>query len=329
MAVEELARAPGLPALYGKAIYGSAAGTVARWTAGRVGRPSGTTLPDTELLLRGVTVDRAKLAEYARVCGFTVTDTLPVTYPHVLAFPLALALMTTPGFPLPAAGLVHVANRIVAHRPLDAAAALDLSVRAERLRAHPRGQQVDLVTVASVGGAEVWREVSTYLHRSRSAEARPGGSAPAGAPAVADRPAAVDEPRPPAGSDTGEAASDQPRGEPPEPTAVWRVDASVGSAYAAVSGDHNPIHTSRLAARAFGFRRRIAHGMWTKARCLAHLAPKLPAAYTVEVRFHAPVLLPATVGFSATPDQDAWRFALHSVPSGRPHLAGTVAWPPA
>ena len=100
---------------------------------------------------------------------------------------------------------------------------------------------------------------------------------------------------------------------------MWRLDPGIGSAYAAVSGDRNPIHTSRLGARAFGFRRRIAHGMWTKARCLAQLGPRLPAAYTVEVTFHAPVWLPSTVGFSATPDGDTWRFALHRVPSGRRH----------
>src|SRR5690606_10825572 len=119
--VEELSEGPRLPALYGRARYGGAAGAVWRWPGGRVGPRRGAALPETERLLREVTADRAALAEYARVCGFPVTDTLPVTYPHVLAFPLALALMTAPGFPLPAAGLVHVANRIVALRPLDAA----------------------------------------------------------------------------------------------------------------------------------------------------------------------------------------------------------------
>src|SRR5690606_28026365 len=306
MAVEELSEAPSLPALYGRALYGSAAGAVSRWTGGRVGPRRGAALPETELLLREVTADRAALAEYARVCEFPVTDTLPVTYPHVLAFPLTLALMTTPGFPLPAAGLVHVANAIVQHRPLAADEALDLSVRAERLRAHPRGQQVDLVTVASAGGAEVWREVATYLHRS--APAGPGTEEPAG----------------PDGGERAEPSGEGERAEPPEPSAVWRLDPGIGSAYAAVSGDRNPIHTSRLGARAFGFRRRIAHGMWSKARCLAQLGPRLPAAYTVEVTFHAPVWLPSTVGFSATPDGDTWRFALHRVPSGRRHLAGTV-----
>ena len=47
-----------------------------------------------------------------------VGDTLPATYPHMLAFPLHLALMTDGSFPFPAIGLVHIYNRIVQHRPL-------------------------------------------------------------------------------------------------------------------------------------------------------------------------------------------------------------------
>src|SRR5215204_6555863 len=50
-------------------------------------------LPDTELVLPQVRVDPDHLARYARVCGFGVRDELPPTYPHVLAFPLAMRLM--------------------------------------------------------------------------------------------------------------------------------------------------------------------------------------------------------------------------------------------
>jgi acyl dehydratase len=82
-----------------------------------------------------------------------------------------------------------------------------------------------------------------------------------------------------------------------------------------VSGDHNPIHLHRLTARLFGFRRAIAHGMWSMARCLAFHEGRLPDAYTVDVRFKAPILLPATVSLTAAEDGfELW--------SGRPHLTG-------
>lgn len=247
-------------------------------------------LPDHRLIRRGVTVDRDRLARYDRVCGFRLTDTLPATYPHVLAFPLAMRLMSAPDFPFPVVGLVHVANAITVHRPVDAGTPLDLSVHATGLRPHARGRQFDVVATAAADGEEVWRGVSTYLRKDR------GG----------DRRARTEEPA-----------------APPAP-AHWRIPRRVGTDYAAVSGDHNPIHTSRLGARAFGFARPIAHGMWSAARCLAALDGRRPAAYTVDVAFKLPILLPATVELAATPVDGGWDFALHAAGSGRPHLTGLL-----
>ncbi|MDG4807099.1 MaoC/PaaZ C-terminal domain-containing protein [Micromonospora sp. WMMD1120] len=250
------------------------------------GRRRGSGLPAVRLAVGGVTVDRARLADYDRVCGFRLTDRLPGTFPHVLGFPLALRLMTLPAFPLPLTGLVHVGNRITVHRPITADEVLDFGTYAENLRPHDRGRQVDVVLTASVDGEEVWRGVSTYLGRD--------------------------------GTSGGGARGDRP--EAPAGTARWRVEPSVGTRYARVSGDHNPIHTSRLGARLFGFRRPIAHGMWSKARCLAALESRLPDAYTVEVAFKLPVPLPSTVNFALLPEGG---FALHDS-RGRPHLAGLL-----
>jgi acyl dehydratase len=103
----------------------------------------------------------------------------------------------------------------------------------------------------------------------------------------------------------------------------------VGTDYAEVSGDHNPIHTSRLGARLLGFPTPIAHGMWSKARCLAALEGRLPQRYAVDVAFKLPVPLPSTVAFTATQaGSEDWRFGLHGAKSGKPHLAGEVIHSP-
>ncbi|MFI6782498.1 MaoC/PaaZ C-terminal domain-containing protein [Micromonospora sp. NPDC050276] len=269
---------PAAGALYRRALLGA--------LPGLGGGRRGSGLPGVELAVGGMTVDRARLADYDRVCGFRLTDRLPGTFPHVMGFPLTLRLMTAPGFPIPLTGVVHVGNRITVHRPITADETLDFTTYAENLRPHDRGRQVDVVLVGSVDGEEVWRGVSTYLGR----EGKPGGRD------RGERPAA------------------------PAATARWRVEPRVGTEYARVSGDHNPIHTSRLGARLFGFHRPIAHGMWSKARCLAALENRLPDAYTVEVGFKLPVPLPSTVSFALLPDGG---FALHDS-RGRPHLAGLV-----
>jgi len=290
MATTELSAAPGTGGLLVKAALGALPLPRMRRRA--------TGLPDTELVLPEVRVDAEHLAAYARVCGFAVRDELPATYPHVLAFPLAMRIMADGSFPFPMIGLVHIRNVITQHRPLRLDEPFELRVRVADLRPHERGRQFDVVHEATVAGEPVWRDVSTYLRR---------GSGP-------------------------DAAATSPRGErlpkddPAEPaTAQWHVGEDTGRRYAAVSGDRNPIHLHALAARAFGFRRAIAHGMWTKARCLAALEGRLPAGYTVDVAFKLPVLLPAKVAFSSEGAADGgWRFAVRDARSGKPHLAGTA-----
>ena len=235
-------------------------------------------------------VDRAHLAAYDRVCGFRLSDTLPPTYPHVLAFPLALELMAAGDFPFGVLGLVHVGNAIEQLRPLAAGERLDLLVRSERLAGHPRGRTVDLVAEASVDGEPAWRGRSTYLQRES------GGA--------------------------GNGAKE--RSEPPDAGAIWDVPGDTGRRYASVSGDRNPIHLHGLPARLFGQPGAIAHGMWSKARCLAALQGHLPDAFTAEVAFKLPVRLPAQVAFASWSEDEERRFALHDARSGKPHLDGAV-----
>jgi hypothetical protein len=253
------------------------------------GRRRSRTLPDREVARHAQTVDREHLAAYDRVCGFRLSDTLPVTYPHVLAFPLAMDLMLAADFPFPIVGMVHIANRITLHRPITANEKLDLTVRAAHLRDHERGRQLDIVATAGIDGEEVWNGLSTYLKIDRRRERRDPG----------DR-------------------------TPPPATAIWRVPESIGTRYAAVSGDRNPIHTSRIGARLFGFPQRIAHGMWSAARCMAALEGRLPDQYTMDVTFKAPVLLPSRVEFTAVESKGGWEFGLRS---RKPHLAGQVTPP--
>ena len=64
--------------------------------------------------------------------------------------------------------------------------------------------------------------------------------------------------------------------------------------------------------------------MWTKARCLAQLEPRLPSSFTVEAAFKRPILLPGKVEFASDADAaGAIAFAVRD-PTGTPHLAGRV-----
>jgi len=254
------------------------------------GRAS-SSLGDTILELAPQAIDATRLAEYQRLCGFGVSDRLPLTYPHVLAFPLSLTRMVAADFPFPVIGLVHVHNLITQSRPLTLADEFSLSVEASELRTHPRGVQVDIVSRARLASGErVWSSRSTYLRRDGS---RHGA-----------RPSDADDLGPPA--------------------AVIRVPADIGRRYAAISGDRNPIHLSALTARAFGFPRAIGHGMWLAARALATIEARLPSACAYDVAFRAPVLLPSTVALHTAVDGDDWTVDVSDPHAGRRHMAASV-----
>ncbi|MFQ1003187.1 MaoC family dehydratase [Modestobacter sp. SSW1-42] len=263
-------------------------------TAALTARGRGGELPGTRLAREGVTVDPARLAAYSAVCGFPLTGALPVTFPHLLAFPLQTALMTERAFPLALPGLVHVRQQIATTGPIATGEPLDVEVWAERFATHRRGATVDLCAAVSAGGTEVWRGRSTYLAR--------GASAPDGAP---------------------ESDVDVRVGALERTSARWRVPADAGRRYARVSGDVNPIHLSALTARAFGFPRAIAHGLWVEARALAALSGRLPDALTVDVAFRKPLLLPSTVELATARAGAGWDLAVRGR-EGVEHLVGTV-----
>jgi acyl dehydratase len=254
---------------------------------------TGDTLPDSDYALAEQEIDAGKLAAYQRVCGFRVSDVLPPTYLHVLAFPLSVALMLEPAFPFPLVGLVHVANSTTVARPVHSDELVSLAVRAADLRPHPAGRQLDLLAEASVDDAVVWSARSTYLRREKPTDPRPD-----------KKPAATAEPW--------------------DAVSSVLVPENIGRKYAAVSGDRNPIHLHALTAKAFGFPKAIAHGMWLKARTLAALEGRLPDGYTVDVAFKTPVFLPSRVSIAADRSGSGWALDVRSTRSGKPHLAGTI-----
>ncbi|WP_210503782.1 MaoC/PaaZ C-terminal domain-containing protein [Nocardioides xinjiangensis] len=237
-----------------------------------------------------VVAERGRVDAYAAVCGFPRRDVVPLTYPHMLAFPLHMAIMGDPAFPYPAIGMVHVENAITAHRAIGVGESLDVTTSVGAPRPHAKGVLLDFVTAAVAGGETVWESTSTYLRRGRSVD---GDPAP------------------------GTEVLDPPVG-----GVEWRLPADLGRTYAAVSGDANPIHLYPVTARALGFRRQIAHGMWTKARSIAAIENRLPAAVTAEVAFRKPVFLPGTVAYAARRDDAGWTFAVTSPRDGAPHLLG-------
>lgn len=261
-------------------------------------------IPEIELELTGVRPEAADLAAYAKVCGFALRDQLPPTYPHLLAFPLHLAVMADGSFPFGAVGAVHLENRIEQRRPLGAGEELTIRVHPTPLRPHPKGRAFSLVTEILAAGEIAWESESTILRRGKGGE-------------DAVSPGRREEMR------SGEGEFPTLPADTPA-SAEWRLDGGLGRRYGAVSGDRNPIHMHSLTAKPLGFPAAIAHGMWTKARCLAALQSRLPDAFGVDVRFRKPILLPSKVEFSSAEQAGETLFAVRNSKREITHLDGRV-----
>ncbi|WP_226665077.1 MaoC/PaaZ C-terminal domain-containing protein [Microbulbifer aggregans] len=251
--------------------------------------------------LKGQRIDNKRLQAYRRICGFGNEDHIPPTYPFVLAVPLHLRLLVSEAFPCSVLGVVHVANEIIQYRVIKPGDALDFECTLSGARPVRRGFEFEMVTRVSVGGILVWECISTLLSRDQRARTK------------ARRPErAIEEPL------VADAVS------------PWTVPGDTGRRYARVSGDSNPIHLYALTAKLFGFPRAIAHGMWTKARCLAELEqtlsmPPFDQGFRVCINFRQPVYLPAQVQFEYSADEGLIKFAVSKTNEQKLYLSGQVS----
>lgn len=342
-AVKTLPEVPGLGGLYARAVLPGWPRLPGRGSSS----PDDASLPEVTYRVADVLADPEHLLRYQRLLGEPADDVLPAGFVHVLAFPVAMALMVHPDFPLPLAGTVHLANTVTAARAIRADEHLEVHAWARGLAPHPRGTQVELVTEVSArcgaGAATevVWRGVSTYLAKG---VARSGVSAglrrdtdgvsentdglskstdwlskdkPVATAVVGAAAPAADLPS------VGAASGSTAAFAPPMPTARWALDAGTGRRYAAISGDRNPIHLSALTAKAFGFPRAIAHGMYTAARALAESGAGRGAVEWTVV-FAKPVLLPGVVAVSITDVEGGFVYSGWNARTGKEHFRGSV-----
>ena len=276
----ELDNAPSILSLYMRAVTARKAG-------------ANQTLPKLSVVLNNVVANSKSLAQYRDVCGFPQSGSMPVTYPHILAFPLHMELLVSDSFPFPLLGLVHVRNEITQYRAIGNLEAMDLECVMGEPRTTAKGKEFDITTYAHVGGQLVWESVSTMLYRCKT--------------------------------DIQEEKKAPQALQPMTHQVSWPVPENIGRRYAKVSGDSNLIHIHALTAKAFGFPKAIAHGMWTKAHALAELDAKLPRGpFKVAVQFKLPIFLPNNVIFEFDELENGFDFMVKDKAGVKPHVSGSI-----
>jgi hypothetical protein len=283
----EFARAPAVWSMYPKIMVSRKPSLV----------PDGGEVPRIEARLTKVTIDRKHLAAYSELCGAKAGTTLPIAYPHVLAMPLHLAMLGAEAFPVKLFGLVHVQNRIAMRQPLSAEEPAEIRAWIEGHRDGERGQEFDLHTEYVVSGEPLWDETCTFLARKKP----PAGAKPSGSRSAEGAPDAV-----------------------AVKSSSFRAPAGLGRRYGFVSGDVNPIHMSDLTARAFGFPRAIAHGMWSLGRAASDFEPEDFHGCELSVAFKLPIYMPSWLMLQRWSIENGAGFALRDAQGDKPHLTGTL-----
>lgn len=257
-------------------------------------------LPDVTYHVENLVIDKAHLKNYCGICGFDKDGSVPITYFAVLSQSLQMNMMVKEAFPFAMLGLVHIENTTTQYRRIYDNESLSLSVQLSNLREHEKGQQFDFLTQVKSADKVVWEGVTTYLSRGRK-KAAANKSKPTSSKMVSSD-ALVHN--------------------------IFSVPENIGRRYAMISGDFNLIHLHPLSAKVFGFPTTIAHGMWSKAKCISQLK-NLPDAYRVDVSFKLPILLPAEVELIAKVDDtdmgNEQIFGLYNAKNDKPHLSGSVS----
>ncbi len=268
----------------------------------KVGRDE---LPQATYYVDDLHIDQSNLNDYRKICGFADNGKIPITYFAVLSQALQMNMMVKEPFPFAMLGLVHVDNSVTQYRPVGERETVSMSVAFANLRDHTQGQQFDFVTTVKSQEDVIWEGISTYLARGKKSDISASS---------------ISKPRP---------VTVKPMVDEEGTHTVFEVPEDIGRRYAFVSGDFNLIHLHPLSARAFGFPKAIAHGMWSKAKCLAMMS-ELPMACTAEVSFKLPIFLPSEVELIAEPiaklenREDACVFGLYSAKNNKPHLSGVI-----
>ncbi len=209
--------------------------------------------------------DTRRYKKYCKLAGWQQDDSMHPLYWQVRSLPLQLKLISSPQSPFAMLGLVHISNRVTDYTHCRPDIPCELIVRFGQVFQHRRGYAFEVVVTASQRGKPVYAAVGTYLART--------GHSATGLPAWEERDMTL----------------------PDDISELTPIQASGGliRRYARVSGDYNPIHLSQVTAQLFGFKRAIAHGMWTAARVISDLQTSHQLnGQEIDIQFKRPLFLP-------------------------------------
>jgi acyl dehydratase len=258
-------------------------------------------LPDLQSHWRGASVNSNELSRYFSTLEIQPIDCLPICYPHVMAGTMHMNMLANKVFPIRLLGALHLKNRITQYRAIAPDEIVDIDAKIGEYRLTESGVEFDFVTDVTAKGQLVWQETTIYLVRGKfGGKANPSSTKSFELESLTDA-SVIHE---------------------------WHIPTTRGKAYAKICGDYNPIHMSPLAAKAFGFKRDIAHGFGVMAQAIDYSKAlgrvDEGKAVQVDVVFKGPVFLGSDVTIRQNVEQDPERYDVYCGDNSRPNICFSV-----
>lgn len=217
----------------------------------------------SQLSYKGILINPKDVSQFAGFIG--IGNPTPFVYIYILAQRAQAALMLQKEFTIAIPGLVHIYNRLEEVNPIDYTAPFDIETQVD-VEYKAEGSLVPTFSVAFLQrGQVVARCNSIYLAKRKSNKPK--------STTTVDNPATK-----------------------PFLSQEIVIPANAGRQYAKIAGDRNPIHTSTLLAKLFGFKRPIAHGWYLVSKIVNLCEQHQNTTYkTINVEFKSPVFLPGAI----------------------------------
>lgn len=249
--------------------------------------------PPVRAIWNEMPIDQRGLKTFLGLTGLKAAEGLPMLYPHVISFPLQMAILTCPAFPLPIWGALQIRNHLLQHRPISGNEALDVETHVADQRILDKGAEVDLRTTVHSKTGLLWESLNTFYYRGRFGQAS-ATSPLAPAPNIGD-----------------------------SVIARWHTLSGVGRQFGRLTGDYNGIHLSNSYARLFGFRRAFHHPQLVLGQCMARLpAPDAEGPQRLDAWLKGPVFYDCDVALHASQEADGTAFGLIPEGDARPAMLG-------
>ena len=247
-------------------------------------------------------IEHQHLADYQSACGFKREGKVPITYPQVIGFNALMTLMTHRNFSLPVVGMVHTHNKVENFADINCNETISQETRLLSCEEVEKGFQCTIEVLTLQKEILANRISSRYLYRTNTKiEKRVSKSKANLSPA------------------------------PEFLNHSLNADEKLIRRYAMVSGDLNPIHLCHFTARLFGFKKMIAHGMWSIARVIAEFSSQLQRnpneqkqLKEIEVDFRKPIYLPSELAIDYDNRDKEIRLSLTSNDRENLHLQGIL-----